>query len=301
MYTRNIYMDLQNQFKDLNLDKNLDKQAKDILDAQGNTDSHDESNKIIKDLEERLSKIRSSKNPVASAPALVNTDTQDDGDEEVVEEEYEEMGEESFLDKIQPFILPICLTLFAIIFAGLFLYFFSKSRVQNTAQAIVNAGVPEQVYYPPAPVPVVVKEEPLKCTEPQILNEAKDACIDPEPEPEPEPVKAGFEDGTTTEVKVRFSYDKFNYDNSPRGIFVLKDQVFDGDYENFKIAPTNRAFANDYFFGVDRYTVSLIGSCSYVIDDANILVKNMIEKDNYFTGQVVKVIEASKPRVECEK
>jgi hypothetical protein len=218
-----------------------------------------------------------------------------------VEENVYAYGQ-TWVEKLQPFIIPICLTLFAIIFAGLFLYFFSKSRVETTAQAIVNQGVPEQVYYPPTPTPVVVKEEPLTCDSPKILNDTKDACIDPTPAAEPTPVKAQFENGTTTEVQVRFSYDKFNYDNSPRGIYLLGDQSFDGDFTDFKLAPTNRAFANDYFFGIDRYKVSLIGSCSYAVDNATILVENMNEvNDKYFTGKVVKVIDSGKPRIDCSK
>jgi hypothetical protein len=146
----------------------------------------------------------------------------------------------------------------------------------------------------------VVKEpEPLKCEPPKYLNETGDECL--EPEPEPEPVKAGFENGTTTILHVRFSYDKFNYDNYPRGIYLLEDQIFDGDYKDFKLAPTNRAFANDHFFGVDRYTVSLIGVCSYVVDDAKILVKDVNAKEKYFTGNVVKIVEASKARVDCTR
>jgi membrane protein insertase Oxa1/YidC/SpoIIIJ len=68
-------------------------------------------------------------------------------------EEYEDLEGQTFLEKIQPFIIPICLTFFALVFAGLFLYFFSKSRIDSAQQAIVNVGVPEQVNYPPIPVP----------------------------------------------------------------------------------------------------------------------------------------------------
>jgi hypothetical protein len=131
------------------------------------------------------------------------------------------------------------------------------------------------------------------------LNETKDECVAVVPEPEPEPAKPGFENGKTVEMNVRFSYDKFSYDNSPRGIFVLKDQTFEGKYEGFKVSPSNRAYANDYFFGIDRYTVSLIGSCVFVVDNAKVEIENAQLKDKYFTGKVTKVIEASKPRVDC--
>ncbi len=266
-------MDLKREFQDLNL-------------------NDDGSHEIVKDLESRLAKIKQDEN----SKVVV-----DENGNEVIYEEVEQ--EQTFLEKIQPFILPIALTIFAIIFAGMFLYFFSKSRVESTAQAIINQGVPEPVINEPVPIPVVIKEEPLKCTEPQILNEAKDACIDPEPEPqpEPEPVKAEFENGTTTEVNVQFSYDKFNYDNSPRGIYLLTDQIFNGDYKNFKISPNNRSYTNDYFFGIDRYTVSLIGSCSYVVDNAKILVEDMRLEDKKFTGKVAKIIESGKPRIDCGK
>ncbi len=288
-------MDLRSEFKDLNLDSEKD--------------NFDDGEKIVKDLEERLAQLKRSEPLKAPEEKKQTAEVLDEvnGDEEEAEEETEEededMGESTFLEKIQPFILPIALTFFAIIFAAMFLYFFSKSRVENTAQAIVNAGVPEQVYYPPTPVPVIIKEEPLTCELPQILNEDASACITPEPEPEPVIVKPEFENGTTTEVDVSFSYDKYNYDNYPRGIYLLEGQVFSGDFENYKINANNRAFANDYFFGVDRNTVSLIGSCSYVVDDAKILVKNMNlnESKKHFTGEVVKVIEASKPRIDCAK
>jgi hypothetical protein len=274
-------MDLQSQFKDLNLDENIDKVVP------------DESDKLVKDLEARLAQIKTAPVEVAESEAPVETDEEAT---EVVEEEYVE-EDQTFYEKAKPFILPLALTLFAIIFAGMFLYFFSKSRVEQTAQAIVNQGVPEQVYYPPAPIPVIIKEEPLVCTEPLIMNETGDGCV--LPEPEPEPAKVGFEDGKTVEMNVRFSYDKFSYDNSPRGIFVLKDQTFEGEYEGFKVSPNNRAYANDYFFGIDRYTVSLIGSCVFVVDNAKVEIENAELKDKYFTGKVTKVIEASKPRVDC--
>lgn len=286
-------MDLKSEFKDLNIDENLDKEVAAIKkkipedDLPEKVEDFSESDKIVKDLEDRLKQIKEQEG------------------EEVVEEEDDE-DEPTFYEKVQPFILPICLTIFAIVFAALFLYFFSKSRQQPSIPAIVNSGNVDPVYVPPEQPQVIVKEEPLKCDEEtQILNETGDACIDKpkveDPEPEPEPVVATFENGTTTVAHVRFSFDKFNYDNYPRGIYMLADQIFDGDYANFKVSPTNRAYANDYFFGVDRYMVSLIGSCQYVVDDAKILVKNMNldESNKKFTGNVVKVIEASKPHVVC--
>lgn len=267
-------MDLKKEFQDLNLDEH---------------NENGEHHEIVKDLENRLAKIKEENEVVV-----------DEDGNEVVYEEVEQ--EQTFVDKIQPFILPIALTIFAIFFAGMFLYFFSKSRVENTAQAIINQGVPEPVVNEPAPIPVVIKEELLTCTEPKILNETKDACVDPPaPEPEPEPAKPGFENGIDTEVNVRFSYDKFSYDNSPRGIYLLGEQSFDGDYKNFKINPTNRSYANDYFFGIDRYTVSLIGDCSYVVENAKIMVENMNLADKNFTGKVTKVIESSKPKIVCGK
>lgn len=287
-------MDLQNQFKDLNLDENLDKDTVEIEKklAEENlpaiVEPSSEGQQIISDLEKRLAEIKKSEGIV-------------EGEDQ---EEEEDEEEKTLLEALQPYILPICLTLFALVFAALFLYFFSKSRVDNAVNAITNVGAVDPSYYPQTPS-VVVTEEPLKCELPNYLNEAGDACLEPvleEEEPEPEVIaKLGFENGTTTIVNVRFSFDKYNYDNYPRGIYLLEDQIFEGGFLDFKIAPTNRAFANDHFFGVDRYTVSLIGNCSYVVDDARILVKNMYDKGKYFTGNVVKVIEASKPRVDCEK
>lgn len=314
-------MDLQNEFKDLNLDANLDKDlnisdkdaAKNLsANLPENTSDFSEGDQIIKDLEKRLAEIKNAE--VESHHTTVEgADHAEESSEEGLETENEEDEdrEPTLLEKLQPFILPICLTLFAVIFAALFLYFFSQSKINNAVQAITNTGAVEQTFVPPPPVPVVVIQEPLTCVAPQFLNEAKDACLDPEPVATPVPEKIGFENGTTTVVNVRFSYDKFNYDNYPRGIYLNKDQIFDGDYEDFKILPTNRAFANDFFFGVDRYTVSLIGSCQFTIDDAQILVSNMRDSsddqvysainDRYFRGKVVKVLSASKPYVSCQK
>lgn len=289
-------MDLQNQFKDLNIDDNIEKDA----EAISKKAEADESAKVIRDLEKRLAEIKTTDKQ--NQKSTIDDLEEGDEDEEDDDDEYEP----TLLEKVQPFIWPIMLTLFAIIFAGLFLYFFSKSRIQSSQTAIVNVGAVDPTYYPPQEPDVKVVEEPLKCTLPQYLNEEGDECLDPEPveeepEPEPEPEVEKVPFGNPATVRVRFSFDKYNYDNAPRGIFVLADQEFSGDYENFKIAPTNRAFANDHFFGVDRYMVSLIGSCSYVVDDAKILVKDMTEKDRYFTGNVVKVLEASKPRIDCTK
>lgn len=196
MYTCGYNMDLQKQFKDLDLGENLEMDVAKIeqkLNEENLPESRedfDEGEKMVKELEARLKQL-------AGNERRENV------------EEYEDLEQETFLEKMQPFILPICLTLFAIVFAGLFLYFFSKSRVETVQQAIINNGVPEQVNYPPQPVPVIVKEEPLVCTEPQILNDTGDACIDPEPVATTTvPVKVAFEDGTTTEAHVRFSFDK---------------------------------------------------------------------------------------------
>lgn len=274
-------MDLNKEFKDLNIPEGVEKEAKQIEEnLPENKRDLDENERIVKDLEERLKKIN---------------------EKEDVDEEEEDIEEEAtFYEKVQPFIIPICLTIFALIFAALFLYFFSQSRVEKTPPAIVNSGNIEPAYYPQQPAQIVVKEEPIECVEPQILNDAGDGCIDPPvQEEEPEPEKAGFENGTTTIAHVRFSFDKFSYDNKPRGIYMLEDQIFSGDYTDYKINPSNRAYANDYFFGVDRYMVSLIGDCSYTIDDARILVKNMTLGNNTFTGNVVKIIEASKPHIVC--
>jgi hypothetical protein len=284
-------MDLQNQFKDLKLDDNLDKEAKALLKKaeKNEADSlkvEDDSDHIISQLETRLKQLKAEDGEMGGFSD---------------EEENEDENEPTFYEKAQPFIWPVLLTLFAIIFAALFLFFFSRSRLEN-AVAITNTGNIDPIYVPPPSTPVIViKEEPLTCVEPQFLSEDGTKCLDPEPEPEPEPEKILFEDGTTTIVNVRFSYDKFNYDNYPRGIYLLEDQVFDGEFADFKLAPTNRPFANDHFFGVDRYTVSLIGSCSYVVDEAKILVKDVYLRNKYFTGNVLKVVDDSKPRVDCKR
>jgi hypothetical protein len=293
-------MDIK-EFKDLDVGE----ESKSLEVDKDIEDSH----KILKDLEQKLSEVKAKDAP--SVYVAADAYAQDSLDDEETIEEME--NEPTALERFQPFILPICLTLFAIIFAGLFLYFFSKSRVDNSQNAITNSGTTEIIKYVEQPVvkqePVVIPEK-LTCDSPQILNETGDACIDPKPEATtPEPL--AFENGTTTIVNVRFSYDKFNYDNYPAGIYLNEIQIFEGDYQDFKIFPTNRAFANDYFFGVDRYMVSLLGNCSYQIDEAQILVQNMKDsegdevypniKDRYFRGKVLKVLESSKPHIVCKK
>ena len=292
-------MDLQKEFKDLNLP----------TDA---SDEHDEGDKIIKDLEARLAQIKSQDAEVSSNNDIENTVAETDLDDESQQFENDDPGQQPLLERIQPFIIPICLTLFAVIFAAIFLYFFSKSRVQQTAGAIVNVGDAPKIETP-APAPVI-KVEPLVCTDPQILNDAGDGCIDPPVVATTTPVvetAPNFENGTTTVVSVRFSFDKYNYDNYPRGIYLLQDQIFTGDYADFKILPTNRAFANDHFFGVDRNMVSLIGDCQYVVDNAQILVKDMKDstddqvysaiKDRYFRGNIIRVMHSTKPHIVCGK
>lgn len=297
---------------------------------------HDESDKIIKDLEARIAALNNDSKKIADAERhdetktdnydLENSDIYEQGNVDEINQNVDEVetvvvqeGEgETFLDKIKPFILPIFLTIFALLFAVIFMYFFSKGKVERSAQAIVNNQAQAEV--------IVVKEEKPKVeivVEPevvvpkcdpvtQILNEEVNECEDL-PEPEPEPVVASFENGTTTVVKVRFSYDKINYDNFPRGIYMLSEQIFgeEGQYEDFKLLMTNRPFANDMFFGVDRYMVSLMGACQYVVDEADILVSNMNDsqgdqvysaiKDKYFRGKMERVINASKPHIVCGK
>jgi hypothetical protein len=113
-------MDIQSQFKDLNFNEDEKPKVKPQKLIEENlpekTEDFDESDKIIKDLESRLATIR-------------NFETSEE-EEEQVEENVYAYGQ-TWVEKLQPFIIPICLTLFAIIFAGLFLYFFSKSRVEK--------------------------------------------------------------------------------------------------------------------------------------------------------------------------
>jgi hypothetical protein len=270
-------------------------------------EDHDDGDKILKELEERITKLteQDAKKDAQELEKVVTDeslkerlDSIDTAEEEVVEEVLEE---ESFLDKIKPFIIPIFLTLFALIFSAIFMYFFSKSRIQQSVTAITNQNNQPEV--------IVVKEEKPVVKEPVIIEEP---VKEPEPEPEPpkkEPEKIVFEDGTTTVLHVRFSFDKYSYDNHPRGIYLTGEQIFEGDYEDYKLIASNRPFANDYFFGIDRYTVSLVGDCQYVVDDAQILVSNATLGDRslnsigkkYFKGTVKKVLDASKPHVVCEK
>lgn len=186
-------------------------------------------------------------------------------------------------NSVNLYILPIALTLLALLLAGTLLYFFAMSKPTDTVKAITNEG---QVLVPTSTSEIVFKEEPTI-----VVATPTEATSTP----------VFFENGTTTIVNVRFSYDKVNYDNTPRGIFLNEKQIWDGDYKDFKISPSNRGYANDHFFGIDRYTVSLIGSCIYTVDTATILVSNMVEGDKVFTGKVEKVIDSSTPRVVCEK
>ena len=264
------YMDLDKQFKDLNLDEKVEvaKEATEKVvekvaeknEALEKVDDFSESDKILADLQSRLSNI------------------DNDEDTEVVPV----VVTETFFDKFKSFLIPILLTVFALILTLALLYFFSKNRVKESDNSITNTGPVEEVIYP--------KKEVIVVTE-------------PEPELEPEVVATTtpvlFEEGTTTIVNVRFSYDKINYDTYPRGIYLNEQQIFEGDYMDYKLSASNRPYANDFFFGRDRYMVSLIGDCSYVVDEANILVGNMKEGNKLFTGKVLKIIDSSKPHIVC--
>lgn len=307
------------------------KKAAPLVDSE----FHDESDKIIKDLEARIAALNSDTKKVQNPEKhdevhddgheVKNNDIYEGGNTDEVKAEEDEVetvvvqeGEgETFLDKIKPFILPIFLTIFALLFAVIFMYFFSKGKVERSAQAIVNNQAQPEV--------IIIKEEKPKVEvvvepeivvpecdeETQILNEELNECEDL-PEPEPEPV-VGFENGTTTVVKVRFDYDRHSYDTKPRGIYMLSEQIFgeEGQYEDFKMLMSNRPYANDMFFGIDRYMVSLIGACRYVVDEADILVSNMNDsegdkvyddiKDKYFRGKMEKVLNSSKPHIVCGK
>lgn len=291
---------------------------------------HNESDKIIKELEARIAAINGEdkkkqttakddqeESLVVPEDDVVTETTKDFNEtENVANDDVEQVivqegADETFIDKIKPFILPICLTLFALLFAAIFMYFFSQSRVEKSAQAIVNSQTTPEVIIvkeekPKVQEVVVVPEKVVPECDPetQILNEELNECEDlPPPEPEPEPEPIGFENGTTTIVKVRFSFDKFNYDNPPRGIYTTGEQIFAGEYEGYKINASNRPYTNDMFFGIDRYMVSLIGVCRYVVDEADILISNMreVEGQKQFTGSVEKVIGNSKPHIVCDK
>jgi hypothetical protein len=319
-------MDLKD-FQNVNHEESVTVPAKNSKKTSQLVDNtfHDESDKIIKELEARIAAINKPDTPpseqhtdsehgeVSQNTSSSDTQTQDDTETVVVP-----VGEGSdFVQKIRPFILPIFLTIFALIFAAIFMYFFSKSRVEKSAQAIVNnQSQPEVIVVketkPEVKEVVVIPEKTVpECDQAtQYLDEEKNECVDLPPKEE-KPVKPVFENGTTTIVKVRFAYDKYNYDNYPRGIYLLADQIFEGEYEDYKIIPTSRPYANDMFFGIDRYMVSLIGACQYVVDEADILVANMQDstndqvysaiKDKYFRGNVVKILESSKPHVVCGK
>lgn len=195
----------------------------------------------------------------------------------------------TFFGRLKPFLFPIFITLFALVLTILLLYFFSKSRNENALKAITNNGGLEVVE---APSDIVIVEEP----EPEVATPTPEIV-----EPVATPTPIVFENGTTTEVNVNFSYDKFNYDNFPRGIYLNRTQKFEGDYEGYKINASNRSFANDFFFGRDRYMVSLIEECNYVVDEATILVSNFRVGNKSFTGKVEKIIDSSKPRIVCPK
>ncbi len=321
--------------------KNIISKAKDVkkkgekkVEQLVDSEFHDESDKIIKDLEARIAALNNDTKKVETSEKHheVKTDsheaenadiyqggsadevmTEGDDTETVVVQEGEG---ETFLDKIKPFILPIFLTIFALLFAVIFMYFFSKGKVERSAQAIVNNQAQPEVIIikeeKPKEVVVVPEKVVPECDEEtQILNEEKNECEDLPPPPPP--AKSGFENGTTTVVKVRFSYDKLNYDTYPRGIYMLSEQIFgeEGEYEDYKILSPNRPAANDLFFGIDRYMVSLLGACQYVVDEADILVSDMHDsegdqvysaiKDKYFRGKVEKIIESSKPHIVCGK
>ncbi len=324
------FQDVGDDAKDISKDvaKGAGKKAKRVLVDEN---FHDESDKVIKDLEARIAALHNEdKKKVDEVKKQENhegenvSEVQENSDEvqnsnnlnennleEDVEKVYVEEGGGTFLDKIGPFILPICLTLFALIFAAIFMYFFSKSRVEKTAQAIQNVQTQPEVIIiketKPEVKEVVVIEEKVvpECDlETQVLNEELNECEDLPPPPKPV-----FYNGTTTIVNVRFAYDRLNYDTFPMGIYLLENQNFEGEYEGFKLLATNRAYANDFFFGVDRYMVSLLGACKFVIDDAEILVENMYDSEggaeqknigkNYFTGKVAKILNASKPHIVC--
>lgn len=312
--------------------KKSDKGGAQKVERLVDSEFHDESDKIIKDLEARIAalNIKEKKEGVSAEVQLAdgeaeNNNIYDSGNPDEVKTMIDETetvilqeGEgDAFLDKIKPFIVPIFLTIFALLFAVIFMYFFSRGKVERSAQAIVNNQAQPEVIIikeeKPKEVVVVPEKVIPECdSETQILNEELNECEDL-PEPEPEPVVVGFENGTTTVVKVRFSYDKFNYDGYPRGIYLVSQQIFgeEGQYEDFKLLPISRPDANDMFFGIDRYMVSLLGACQYVVDEADILVSDMNDsqgdqvyssiKDKYFRGKVEKILESSKPHIVCGK
>lgn len=313
-------MDLKD-FK--NVDNNDDSKVTKTKNNFVDQNFHDESDQIIKDLEARIAALNNeSKKPEAAVEENISEPEEVEDPETNLPETEEVLvdtgKDETFLDKIQPFILPICLTLFSLVFAAIFLFFFSKSRVEKSVQAITNQqSQPEVIIVkenkPETKEVVVIPEKVIPECDPetQYLNEETNECEDLETEKPILPEKSAFENGTTTVIKVRFAYDKFNYDNFPRGIYLLSEQVFSGEYEDYKLLATNRPYANDMFFGVNRNMVSLMGACQFVVDEADILVENVQDsegdqvysaiKDKYFRGKVLKILEASKPHIICNK
>lgn len=294
-------MDLDKEFKDLDLSQNVEPQkqsskvvapivpeikteVKDDTQQLEKVTDFDESDKILADLKQRLEVIQNEEGPVKE---------EDNNDTVVVVPLWE---------RIAPYIIPICLTIFALVFSGLFLYFFSMSRIQKTLTNISNSGNFEPIVLEaPKPVNIQVIETTPTCNENQVLSEDGKTCVDNTPVATTTPVatKPDFENGTTTAVNIRFSYDKYNYDNSPRGMYLLKNQPFTGEYNNFRFVPTNRPVANDLMFGINRYMVSLMGSCKFTAPGVTVLVRNMNLQNGYFTGKVVKVLNAAKPSIDC--
>jgi hypothetical protein len=181
-------------------------------------------------------------------------------DEEMVLDESPENL--TLFERLKPYLVPALITILALLLTSLLLYFFSKSKTYESQDAITNTGKVEEVVVPSG----VVVEEVVEPEEEIIATTTPEVAT---------PTKVTFANGTTTIVNVDFSYDKFNYDNYPRGIFLTDKQIFEGNYKNYKLLARNRAFANDFFFGIDRYMVSLIGDCSYTVTGSDILVENM--------------------------
>lgn len=216
-------------------------------------------------------------------------------DEQVMEGELPENM--TLLERLKPYLVPAVITILALLLTSLLLYFFSKSKTYESADAITNTGKVEEVVVPSG----IVVEEVVEPEEEIVATTTPEVAT---------PTKVTFANGTTTIVKVNFSYDKFNYDNYPRGIFLTGEQIFEGNYKGYKLLPRNRSFANDFFFGIDRYMVSLIGDCSYTVTDTDILVKNMVDStddqtysaigDEYFRGDVVKIVKKGTPKVVCQ-
>lgn len=306
-------MDLK-KFKDVDGDE---------VASSASPDLHQEDDQIIKELEARIAAINNESKesvhtdlPVASQVSeqipIESIENNLYPETTYIDTNIDTKQSETFLDKIKPFILPIFLTIFSLIFASIFMFFFSQSRIERSVQAITNQqtqaevivirDVQPEVKQDPVVIPEVVVPE---CDpETQILNEEENICED-----KPEPEKPEFDNGTTTILKVKFSYDSLNYDNYPRGIYLSKEQIFQGEYEDYKLLTINRPDANDMFFGLGRNMVSLIGACKYVVDEAEILVENVRSsegdqvysaiKDQYFRGKMLKVLEHSKPHIVC--